>query len=93
MENVIPSHSLLASRIGLQDCSCPVCGEEMENLFHIFKNCQPVKILAFSSQWGLSIDQLKAENMEELMNLYLCPPVKGTDGKHFFSVFLSTLFI
>lgn len=55
LANVIPSRSFLASRIGLPDSSCPVCDAELEDLFHIFKKCQPVKILAFASQWGMYI--------------------------------------
>lgn len=40
----------------------------------------------------MSIDWLEVENLEDLMNLCLCPQVNGIEKKHFFSVFLRTLF-
>lgn len=43
------------------DSSCVVCGEEMEDLFHLFKGCNGFRAFAFACSWegGLMLGRFK----------------------------------
>lgn len=67
MAGVLPTREILAERIGIRDRSCVICGEEIETSFHLFKDCQGIRVLAFASKWGCLLENWAAANVGEII--------------------------
>lgn len=94
-KKVIPSKELVSERVRSGDRSCAICGAEVESYYHIFKECQGIKALAFASKWGCHLDFWTTSNMGEIIqhciepNRELC--FQGME-EGLISVFLCTIF-
>lgn len=91
MAGVLPSKEIISERVG----SCAICSATMESYFHLFKECQRIRVLAFASDWGCLVDNWPANNVEELIKMCVEPNSRQSfcsgEGKMIY-VFLSTLF-
>lgn len=38
---------------------CKSCGTDVENVLHVFRDCQLIKVIAFGSSWVLEWDTFK----------------------------------
>lgn len=52
MAEVVPTREVMVRKTGFGDLNCPICNAEVESLFHLFKEGQGVKAIAFASLWG-----------------------------------------
>ncbi|XP_060669824.1 uncharacterized protein LOC125420680 [Ziziphus jujuba] len=95
ISNTIPSKEVLVDRLRGDDVICEVCGAELEIAFHVFKECQGIRMLAFASRWGCKIDQWKVNSVKEMVEFCVEPRANhcfiGMD-KELITVFLATLF-
>lgn len=71
VSNVLPTKSILASRLGGGDTFCTFCGQEEEDTLHLFKQCPSVRAIGFASQWSLRIDGFgfAGDSMKEVIKL------------------------
>lgn len=58
MAGVLPSREIMDARIGIRECLCYICGVEVENYIHLFKECHGVRALTFASYWTCHIEAL-----------------------------------
>lgn len=84
---------VLAGVIPPRDIACPICNAEVETLFHLFKECQGVKAIAFASAWGFRIEGWEVENIVDIISHCIHPRFSsvGIFGKDWHSVFFSSL--
>ncbi|KAL5568671.1 hypothetical protein UlMin_025246 [Ulmus minor] len=84
--NILPHHKLLWWQI-LSDClptrtrlfrcwpdidtRCPLCGHDLESLFHLLVYCDIVKLIWFSSPWNIRSDSLSLSTLLKLLNFLL----------------------
>nr|XP_048323390.1 uncharacterized protein LOC125420680 [Ziziphus jujuba var. spinosa] len=95
ISNTIPSKEVLVDRLGGDDVICEVCGAELETAFHVFKECQGIRMLAFASGWGCKIDQWNVNSVKEMVEFCVEPRANHCFigmGKELITVFLATLF-
>lgn len=69
MANVIPTREIL----------CPICGAERETLFHLFKECQRARMIAFTSVWRFQLESWEGCKHYRYFDL-LCLPGGETGG-------------
>lgn len=67
MAEVISIRESVAQSILIDDRSCVICGAKVESYFHLLKECQCVRTLAFASKWGCALENWRASFMEELI--------------------------
>lgn len=70
---------------------CGLCGEETETLFHLFKECQLTKLIAFASKWSFKLDKWQVINLKDLIDLCVLGTTCRAKESNFVLVFLATL--
>lgn len=70
---VLSSKELVSERVENGDRNCAVCGAEVESYFHLFKECQSIRALAFVSKWGCRLDNWTTSNMGEIIQQCIEP--------------------
>jgi hypothetical protein len=72
--NILPTKDLLAQKVGINDSSCPLCGEAEETGIHLFFKCNVARAIWFGSCWGLRTESLQLNSNEDILKLVLKPP-------------------
>lgn len=54
--NCLPTGQNLKERMGISDGICATRGAKVEDVMHIFKQCQVIKTLAFAISWGCHLN-------------------------------------
>ncbi|KAF3436812.1 hypothetical protein FNV43_RR19565 [Rhamnella rubrinervis] len=76
---VLPTRERIATRLGHEDSMCGLCGEEVESDIHIFQKCHLSRLLAFGSKWGGRLDHWNYDNIYQVVERCLKPPVYGME--------------
>lgn len=80
LSNVMPAKEVLIEKFAEGDISFVVCGEGMENIFHLFKECNDFRVLAFSCNWGSRTNAWPISSIYELIEACLNPPAWACEG-------------
>lgn len=83
----------MVRRTGFDDLHCLICGAKVESLFNLFRECQGVKAIAFSSNWGFKVDCWVVNNIVEMISscISLNTGAVGDRDGRWHSVFFSSL--
>lgn len=72
LNNVLPTILLFGPGLGKGTKVSPSVGMG-KNQLHIFKDCYFIRAIAFASRWGLQLDKVRCNSMEELVKWCLNP--------------------
>lgn len=92
---VLPTSEGIWSITKKGDRDCTLCGEAFETELHIFKHCSFVRAVAFGSQYGIRLDRLEGDSLDDIMELFFGykrqPGMENLD-KDLFILILAGLF-
>lgn len=91
--NVIPTRELMVRRTGNGYLHCPICGAEVESLFHLFRECQGIKAIAFAGSWVLKWTDGLSTTFSKMLAFCLNPSIgiEGDKDERWNVVFFSSL--
>lgn len=75
LADVIPTWERLNRHFNVGDTSCGLCGAEVENIMHLFKEYLCFLALAFASNWEGKVDSWPYSSLHELEDLCMKTPV------------------
>ena len=83
----LPAQETLSNRFPIPDISCPVCGEEVETVEHVFIH-SPITIQAWANSiWPLNMDVFKDINIDKWIKIIINPremlKIQGKEAKEF----------
>lgn len=91
--NTLPTCMVLVRRLKGMERSCLLRGSKEEDSVHLLMKCPFTKVVAFGSQWGCRLDQVKAQDLQSIGKL-VSPPSHLCNipwGKNFVSFFFIAL--
>ena len=83
----LPVREILSKRFPIPNISCPVCGEEVETVEHVFIRC-PITVQAWAnSVWPLNMDVFKDMNIDQWIKIIINPleklKIQGKEAREF----------
>ncbi|KAF4346573.1 hypothetical protein F8388_018112 [Cannabis sativa] len=69
--DAFPTEGKLAKFMELNNVYCPVCGEEMETIFHLMWKCTLAKVIWFNSSMGIRVDRVDVNDWEHWKEWFL----------------------
>ncbi|XP_030936395.1 uncharacterized protein LOC115961576 [Quercus lobata] len=72
-QNAHPTEENIVLRIGEGDPNCVLCGENIENCYHLFFKCNVARALWFASCDGLRSDSIPISTNEDIVQFIVSP--------------------
>lgn len=73
MASCIPNGYIIKEKTDKGNAVCFLCGVEIEDSIHIFKQCHFIRALAFASKWGCRLDNWDVNDIKHWIWFYVEP--------------------